>query len=227
MQDKWALFQKFLITENAKIDLTDFIINSVIIVVLALILEITYTRCAKSLSNRKLFANNFLLIAFTTMLIIVIVKSSLALSLGLVGALSIVRFRSAVKEPEELAYLFLTISIGLGLGANQRIITILAYIIIMVIIWIRYFITKKSQQQNLFITVYSTEPLSVQLDDIIAVIKQSFKAVELKRYDEDKKFIETAFLVETKKTDKLQECKSKLQKLSDTVKVSFVDNKNY
>ena len=69
--------------------------------------------------------------------------------------------------------------------------------------------------------------MSVQLDDIIAVIKQSFKAVELKRYDEDKKFIETAFLVETKKTDKLQECKSKLQKLSDTVKVSFVDNKNY
>jgi uncharacterized membrane protein YhiD involved in acid resistance len=149
------------------------------------------------------------------------------LSLGLVGALSIVRFRSAVKEPEELAYLFLTISIGLGLGANQRIITVLAYIIILLIIWIRYFITKKSQNQNLFITVYSTEPLSVQLDDITAVIKQFFKAVELKRYDEDKEFIETAFLVEIKKTSALQACKSELQQLSNSVKVSFVDNKNY
>ncbi|MBE9468710.1 MAG: DUF4956 domain-containing protein [Bacteroidetes bacterium] len=227
MQDKWALFQKFLITENAKIDLTDFIINSIIIVILALILELTYTRCAKSLSNRKLFANNFLLIGFTTMLIIVIVKSSLALSLGLVGALSIVRFRSAVKEPEELAYLFLTISIGLGLGANQRIITVLAYCIILLIIWIRYFITIKSQSQNLFITVYSPEPLSLKLDDIIAVIKQFFKAVELKRYDEDKGFIETAFLVEITKISTLQACKSELQKLSNSVKVSFVDNKNY
>ena len=44
----------------------------------------------------------------------------LALSLGLVGALSIVRFRAAIKEPEELAYLFLTISVGLGFGAKVR-----------------------------------------------------------------------------------------------------------
>jgi len=47
----------------------------------------------------------------TTMLVISIVKSSLALSLGLVGALSIVRFRSAIKEPEELVYIFLSMAI--------------------------------------------------------------------------------------------------------------------
>ena len=58
-----------------------------------------------------------------TVVVISIVKSSLALSLGLVGALSIVRFRSAIKEPEELAYLFLSIGIGLGLGAGQRVVT--------------------------------------------------------------------------------------------------------
>ena len=58
------------------------------------------------------------LITMTTMLIISIVKSSLALSLGLVGALSVIRFRAAIKEPEELTYLFLTIAIGLGFGAK-------------------------------------------------------------------------------------------------------------
>jgi len=101
MQSKWALFQKFLITQNVQISVTDFIINSVIILILAFLLEKTYAKCAKSLSNRKHFAYNFMLIAFTTMVIISIVKSSLALSLGLVGALSIVRFRSAIKEPQE------------------------------------------------------------------------------------------------------------------------------
>ena len=55
-----------------------------------------------------MFGYNFLLITVTTMFIITIVKSSLALSLGLVGALPVVRFRSAIKEPEELAYLFLS-----------------------------------------------------------------------------------------------------------------------
>ena len=48
-----------------------------------------------------------------------IVKNSIALSLGLVGALSIVRFRAAIKEPEELTYLFLVIATGLGTGSGQ------------------------------------------------------------------------------------------------------------
>jgi len=56
-------------------------------------------------------------------LVITVVKSSLALSLGLVGALSIVRFRTPIKEPEELGYIFLTIAIGLGFGANLGLVT--------------------------------------------------------------------------------------------------------
>jgi len=64
------------------------------------------------------------LIGLTVFMVITVVKSSLALSLGLVGALSIVRFRTPIKEPEELGYLFLTIAIGLGLGAGFEMITI-------------------------------------------------------------------------------------------------------
>ena len=51
-------------------------------------------------------------LAIITTLVITVIKFSLALSLGLVGALSIVRFRAAIKEPEELVFLFLIISIG-------------------------------------------------------------------------------------------------------------------
>ena len=147
--NKWDLFQRFLITENAQISIRDFLINAAIVLVLTIILEFTYSRCAKSLSGRKVFAANFFLIAFTTMLIISIVKSSLALSLGLVGALSIVRFRSAIKEPEELAYLFFTIAIGLGLGANQRLVSVVGALLLLAIIWVRYFTSTKSRKQNL------------------------------------------------------------------------------
>ena len=54
--------------------------------------------------------------------------------MGLVGALSIVRFRAAIKEPEELVYLFLIITIGIGCGAGQFIITTLGIIIILLFI---------------------------------------------------------------------------------------------
>ena len=101
-------------------------VNLAICVVLASVLAVVYQRYGRSMTNRALLAGNFVMISLTTTLIISIVKSSLALSLGLVGALSIVRFRAAIKEPEELAYLFLCIGIGLGLGADQRLITVLA-----------------------------------------------------------------------------------------------------
>ena len=74
----------------------------------------------------------------TIMVVITVVKSSLALSLGLVGALSIVRYRTAIKEPEELAYTFLTIAIGLGMGADQTAVTAISFLLIVTIIIIRY-----------------------------------------------------------------------------------------
>ncbi len=227
MQDKWSLFQKFMITESAQISLPDFLINSLLIVILSLILEYTYSKCANSLSNRKMFAYNFLMISFTTMLIISIVKSSLALSLGLVGALSIVRFRAAIKEPEELAYLFFAISIGLGLGASQRFIVVAAFIVMMIILWIRYLLRGKNTKQNLFLNISSNSPVDLQLNDITAIIKKYFKAAELKRFDENKELIEASFLVDIDKTEKLQSCKQELQKLNDSVSISFIDNKTY
>ena len=80
-----------------------------------------YIKYGGTLSNRPAFAKNFVLVSITTMLVISIVKSSLALSLGLIGALSIVRFRAAIKEPEELSYLFLVIAIGLGLELGNKL----------------------------------------------------------------------------------------------------------
>ena len=127
-------FEEFLAATSAQIPVTWFIINLLLTAVLAIVLNHIYVRYGTSLSNRRLFGRNFLLLTMTTMLIISIVKSSLALSLGLVGALSIIRFRAAIKEPEELSYLFLAIGIGLGFGANQGLITCIAFIIISVIV---------------------------------------------------------------------------------------------
>ena len=62
------------------------------------------------------------------------IQSSIALSLGLVGALSIIRFRTAIKEPQELSYIFLCVAIGLGFGANERLITLAAGFLILAII---------------------------------------------------------------------------------------------
>lgn len=218
-----------MITEQSNVNIGDFLINALIVLILALILEFTYQRCAKALSNRQIFSANFLKIAFTTMLIITIVKTSLALSLGLVGALSIVRFRAAIKEPEELTYLFFTIAIGLGLGANYRAIVIVAFAILMAITWVRFYLSKSSNntKQNLFLTVSSSQPKDIQLGDIQTIVKNILPAADLKRFDESREHIETGYLVEIKDPVDIEQIKNKLQEYSEDIQVTFVDHHAY
>ena len=92
----------------------------------ALALSWHFTRFSSTTGDRRQLARAFPFLLLTTILIVSVVKASIALSLGLVGALSIVRFRTPVKEPEELAYLFLAIGVGVGLGAGSVGVTLLA-----------------------------------------------------------------------------------------------------
>ncbi len=221
---KTQTFQEFLTTQSVQVPVFGFIFNLVLAAILAYILSFLYTKYGHSLSNRKMFAKNFMLLTLTTMLIISIVKSSLALSLGLVGALSIVRFRAAIKEPEELAFLFLAIAIGLGFGADQRIITVVAFAIISGIIWLKHASQKSEDTQNLYLTVTSHNPQKANLDEIISTLKKYCSDVNLKRFDETKEVLEASFLVGFDDYTKLNQSKTGLQKLNEDIKITFLDN---
>ncbi len=218
-------FEQFLTSESVSRPLDDFVINLVLACALAFLLSRVYIKCGNSLSNRKHFASNFILLTMTTMLIISVVKSSLALSLGLVGALSIVRFRAAIKEPEELSYLFLAIAIGLGLGADQRLVTLVAFAIIVAVIILKKYKNRKAENQNLHLTISSHNPRKITLGEMVAVLKKYCTAIDLKRFDETKELLEAAFLVEFDNLENLQRGKDELQSLNEHVRVAFLDNK--
>lgn len=140
---------KLLTTENINIGINSYIISIFLSIFLSFLVQQFYIKFSTTLSNKKEFSKNFLILGATTTIIITIVKSSLALSLGLVGALSIVRFRAAIKEPEELVYLFLIISIGLGCGAGQLVIVTLGIVIILSLIFLVSKIKSKNNIKNL------------------------------------------------------------------------------
>ena len=138
----------FFVNQNVQIDINNFIISLLFAAILSFLVQLFYIKYSSSLSNRKEFAKNFVILGVTTSIVIMILKSSLSLSLGLVGALSIVRFRAAIKEPEELVYLFLIIAIGLGCGANQLIITFVGIIFALILIMIYSAYYKKSRRHR-------------------------------------------------------------------------------
>ena len=114
--------------------ISQLLLNLLIAAIVSVIIKIHYRRYGSVITNREEFSNVFPFITLTTVLVISVVKSSLALSLGLVGALSIVRFRTPIKEPEELAYLFISIAAGLGFGANQTLPTLVSILFILICI---------------------------------------------------------------------------------------------
>ena len=103
-----------------EISLDNLLWNFLLCITLSFILCLHFNFRAKKRYLRRDLGLVLPVICLTTLVVISVVKSSLALSLGLVGALSIVRFRTPIKEPEELAYIFLAIAIGLALGADQK-----------------------------------------------------------------------------------------------------------
>tara|TARA_B100000575_G_C23108452_1_gene640001 strand:+ start:913 stop:1584 length:672 start_codon:yes stop_codon:yes gene_type:complete len=122
------------------------LLNLILCMILVSIVSWFYKKFSQSLGGKTHIGSILPLIGLTVFLVITIVKSSLALSLGLVGALSIVRFRTPIKEPEELGYLFLTIGVGLGFGAGFKFTTI---IITSAILLYLYFKAEKKDQKSM------------------------------------------------------------------------------
>jgi len=212
-------------SQSATLNITDFALNLLLSVALSYILSRVYIHWGSSLSNRRRFAANFILITVTTTFIILVVRSSVALSLGLVGALSIVRFRAAIKEPEELAYLFFAIGIGIGLGDNQRLITGIAMaVVILVMVVMRLFRGRKADF-NLHLTVFSGNPGQVELEEINAVVGKHTSQYRLMRLDQDGDTVEASYLVEFANQAKFIAVKNDLRGLSKNIRITFLDNK--
>jgi len=141
-------FEKYLSDFNSTISLEEFVLNLVLTTVIVYLLKLFYIKFGNTVSDRAKFSNNFIPLALATLLIITVIKSSIALSLGLVGALSIVRFRAAIKDPEELTMLFLVIGFGLIGGANKPILSIVSFIFILPILFFNFKISKQSSLET-------------------------------------------------------------------------------
>jgi hypothetical protein len=212
----------FFAAQTVHISIPIFLLNLVLAAVLGWLLGRVYTRFGTTFSNREQFANNFVVLTMTTMVIIAIVKSSLALSLGLVGALSIIRFRAAIREPEELTFLFLAISIGLGLGAERTVLTLIAFAVIVAVVVARHLVRGGGPRPNLYLTI-SGGPDKVDLPRILAVLEASSAAAAVKRFDQTPDLIEASFAVRFDSAAQLDACARRLRALDEQVRVSFIE----
>ena len=218
----------FFLNENVEINLTTFAFNLVIVVVLTYLIKIVYVNYSQSLSNKDYFSKNFVVLGIATCIVITIVKSSLALSLGLVGALSIVRFRNPVKNSFELVMFFALITLGIS-GTVGYIYTIGYFFILSSIIILAFFVEKFYQKRNkkLFsfsfnegekmstLTIY-TKKLDTKLSNNPLLISK------FEDFEENKNIYRFASK-EIEKLNYISE-KTKKENLSNIISIEYVQN---
>ena len=148
-------------------------------------LRFLFRRFSISASDSDGISRVFPLLAVITTAVIATVKSSLALSLGLVGALSIVRFRSAIKEPEELVYLFLCVAVGLALGAELPLLACVLMLVVSGLAVLMHFQARRGQDHNLLLTITGDSDFGLANGEanVFTAIEEIAGGCRLQRFD--------------------------------------------
>ena len=124
----------------------------------------------------------------------------------------------------KLGYLFLNIGVGLGFGADQRIITATTVLTICSFLTFRNFFHKKELYENIYISVKMDKKDKMnRIEQIITVLKKHCARTHLKHFDDLENNFDATFLIEFKKNVKIQEIASDLRELSSSAIVNFID----
>ena len=219
---------QFYNQENLSNDIPTVILNYVFCVLCSFALKIIYENKSTSLSGKFHIGIVIPILTQITFFIILIVKSSLALSLGLIGALSIVRFRTPIKEPEELVYLFFSIAIGIGFGAGQTLISSVIFILIAVTIY--FFSSKKSVSDtvdyNLLIEIPYQESQSPEQTFVIEKIKNHFNGYNISKIEiDDGVRLLIVLEVSSKEIENISKFEESIKSKYNNSKISYFENR--
>ena len=114
-----------------------------------------------------------------------------------------------------------------GFGADQRAITLIAFVVITTIIWLRHYGQREELgHQNLYITIISDKSQPVELSTVMEILKEFCSAVDLRRFDETKEVLEVTFRVGFDDIARFEKAKERLQQLNENMEISFLDHES-
>ena len=130
------------------------VIGLVMGALVGLIIAFVYKRCYRGVLYSPTFAMTLMMLTLITTPVVMCIKSDIALSMGMVGALSIVRFRTAVKDPMDTAYMFWALTMGILLGAELYVHALAVVLGISIILFIMTFVRFRNPNGYLLVVHY-------------------------------------------------------------------------
>lgn len=164
VEDLRSLF----LEEFTAISVSDLLVTFLSSLVLGIVIAVIYKLTFSGVLFNNQFALALVLLAMVTGVIILAISANLVLSLGMVGALSIVRFRTAVKDPMDTVYMFWALATGILTGAGFLLIAALATVLIGgAMILLSYYIRRHGKRHSYLLVIRYRSEIKSELTQIL------------------------------------------------------------
>ena len=170
-----------------------------------ILISIFYRLTYKGLSYSSTFVNSLILLTMITSVVIMVIGNNLAAAFGLVGAMSIIRFRTAVKDTQDIMFIFFALAIGLACGVDFTSVAVAGTLTIGTVFFVIVKLNISSQRRKDFllqIMISGTLAENSGLDDILEKFCRSYKVVNVKSVGEEtNNNLEVSYYVKLKSED--------------------------
>jgi len=202
-------------------DLLDVFISLVISTVLGIIISQLYKGTHRGMNYENTFMTSLVLMAPIVTLVMLYVRGDLVLSLGLIGSLSIVRFRTAIKDTRDMIFIFWVIAIGLGSGTYNWSVVLLSSLFIMIVVYILYFI-RYGQVENRDFILSLSGSLPHPKKQVSELIGQYARNARLRSFEVQDQRWETIYELSFHESDEGIQADELIQELKNITQVKNV-----
>ena len=167
---------KYLATSSENITVFSVLEVMVISLILSMVIFLTYKITFSGVMYNRKFNISLVMLTLVTTMVMFVIGSDIALSLGMVGALSIVRFRTAIKDPRDTVYIFWSIGVGLSVGTGNYIVASIGSVFLLGVLSIFSFSGIGKEDRYILIIRGNRE----KEEEIMRCVFNSFKGSKLR-----------------------------------------------
>lgn len=214
---------------NVAITPQEMLLNLIVALIAGIIISIFYRKSYSGPGYQASFVNSLILLVIITAIVIMVIGNNLARAFGLVGAMSIIRFRTAVKETQDIMYIFFALAIGMAVGVGQHGLAIFSSFFIGTITYVlskSKFSTPIKSDLLLQFTFNSKSEGSDSYNQLINSYCRKSKLINAKAVGAEE-MLELSYYVGFKDKEKTTEFVQKLRKINGIVNVNLFYDEEY
>ena len=203
------------------------VLNIVLAFVLCLLVAWVYKLTHKGLSYSQSFIFNLIMLGVIASVVMMVIGNSIARAFGFLGAFSIIRFRTVVKDTKDTAFVFFVLAIGMAVGTQNYLLAVIATLLVLLMVYLLTRINFGSIKKNDYILSFTLDTNVAQEDSYQSVLKEfltSYNLLNIKAKGEGK-ILDIVFGVKFKK-DNIDQFLQKLEALPGVDTANLLNSKN-